>query len=48
MLRQLKAWARGNPIAVGAAVLAWLMAKAIIDGALLAMVLWLAVRVGML
>ena len=48
MLARMWAWARGNPLALTVAVLAWLMAKAIIDGALLAMVLWLAVRVGML
>lgn len=47
-MRRAIAWARGNPIALAVGILAWLMAKAIIDGLLLAAVVWLAIRVGLL
>jgi len=47
-MRRAIAWARGNPLALAAAILAWLMAKGIVDGLLLAAVVWLAIRVGVL
>ena len=48
MWRRLTGWAGGNPLALAVAILAWLMAKACIDGLLLAAVVWLAVQVGVL
>jgi len=48
MLRWLWAWARGNPIALAVGVLAWAMAHAMIDGLLLAALVWLARVAGLI